>query len=112
MVKIMLAERQSELLGLSEALFEASLALSFGDNEWISDDDDNSSEDDISDVLELTAFEWTRIAILMSDGTRGPYNQFPKSRDFFSTSLQAPDRYFRKMFRYATFITYLSLTSA
>ena len=83
----------TELLGLSEALFEASLALSFGDNGWISDGDDNSSEDDISDVLELTAFEWMRIAILMLDGTRGPYNhnQFPKSRDFFSTSLQAPD---------------------
>ena len=78
MVKLMLAEQQSELLGLSEALFEASLALSFGDNEWISDDDDNSSKDDISNVLELTAFEWTRIAILMSDGTHGPYNQFPK----------------------------------
>jgi hypothetical protein len=112
MVKVMLTERQSELFGLSEALFEASLALSFGDNELISDDDENSSEDDISNILELTAFEWTRIAILMSDGTRGPYNQFPKSRDFFLTSLQAPDRYFRKMFRYAMLQTYLSLASS
>ena len=50
MVKIMLAEQQSELFGLSEALFEASLALSFGDDEWISDDDKNSSKDDISNM--------------------------------------------------------------
>ena len=50
MVKITLAEWQSELLGLSEALFEALLALSFGNNEWISDGDDNSSKDDISDA--------------------------------------------------------------
>ena len=62
-----------------------------------SDEHNSSEENDISDILELTVFEWTKIAILMSDGTRGPYNQSPKSKDFFLTLLQALDCYFRKM---------------
>ena len=98
-MKIMLAQQQSELLVLAESLFQASLVLDLIDDEGFLDEDGcDSDEDDIMDVLELTAFEWMKIAIMMSDGWRGPYNIFPKTRDFFLISLQAPDRYFHKMF--------------
>ena len=50
------------------------------------------------DVLELTAFEWMKIAIMMSNGWHGPYNVFLKPQDLFLISLQAPNHYFCQMF--------------
>ena len=91
-MKIMLAQQQSKLLVLVESLFQASLVLDLIDDEGFSD------EDDIMDVLKLTAFKWMKIAIMMSDGWHGPYNVFPKSQDLILISLQAPDCYFCKMF--------------
>ena len=73
----------------------SSLSGSRSDRCWGRSDSD---EDDIMDVLELTAFEWMKIAIMMSDGWHGPYNVFLKPQDFFLISLQAPDHYFCKMF--------------
>ena len=100
----MLAQQQSELLVLAESLFQASLVLDLIDNEEFLDEDGcDSDEDDIMDVLELTAFEWMKIAIMMSNGWCGPYNIFSKSQDFFLISLQAPDCYFRKMFQSVQF---------
>lgn len=59
------------------------------------------AEDDIADLLDLTALNWTEIALSMTgDGSRGSYDQIPKSVDFFSVCLQAPDREFRHMFRF------------
>ena len=54
-----------------------------GFNDTASNEDNYSEENDISDILKLTVFKWTKIAILMLDGTHGPYNQFPNSKDFF-----------------------------
>jgi hypothetical protein len=57
--------------------------------------------DDTSEILELSALDWAAVAERMSgDGSRGSYDQILKSADFFSVSLQAPDREFRHMFRY------------
>ena len=63
-MKIRLAQQQSELLVLAESLFQASLVLDLIDDEGFSD------EDDIMDVLELTA-KWMKIAMMMSDGWHG-----------------------------------------
>jgi hypothetical protein len=57
--------------------------------------------DDTSDILELSALDWAAVAERMGgDGSRGSYDQILKSADFFSISLQAPDREFHHMFRY------------
>jgi hypothetical protein len=55
-------------------------------------DDEDFKADDLSEIIELSALQWTELALSMSgDGSHGPYNQFPKSTNFFSTSLQALD---------------------
>ena len=67
-MKIMLAQQHSKLLVLVESLFQASLVLDLIDEEGFSDDDGCDLDDnDIMDVLKLTAFKWTKIAIMMSD---------------------------------------------
>jgi hypothetical protein len=59
--------------------------------------------DDTSEVLEISALNWAEIAERMSgDGSRGSYDRIPKSADFFSVSLRAPDREFRHMFRWGS----------
>lgn len=56
-------------------------------------------DDDVSDLLELEDLLWLETASLLTgDGSRGPYNQFPKTQEFFSTSLQSPDHQFRHIF--------------
>ncbi|CAK5267076.1 unnamed protein product [Mycena citricolor] len=57
--------------------------------------------DGYSEILQLAGFQWSDLAewISAEDRSRGPYNQIPKSLDFFSVCLQAPDREFRHMFR-------------
>ena len=83
-MKITLAQQQSELLVLAESLFQASLVLDLIDDEGFRDEDRfDSDEDNIMDVLELTALEWMKIAIMMSDGWHGPYNVFLKPQNFF-----------------------------
>lgn len=70
------------------------------DEEEFSEDEDFS----VAELLELNAINWFGIAdsfYKQGPGSRGPYNQIPKSKDFFSCCLQAPDREFRHMFRYA-----------
>ena len=90
-MKITLAQQQSELLVLAESFFQASLVLDLIDDDGFSDEDrSDSDEDDIMDVLELTAFEWMKIAIMMSDGWHGPYNVFLKPQDFFFDILAGP----------------------
>jgi hypothetical protein len=101
MVRITKAQHQAEYLGYSQSLFEYAITLEEDeDDNILLDDEDFEADDQISEIIELSALQWTQLALSMSgDGSRGPYNQFPKSTDFFSTSLQAPDRYFRRMFR-------------
>jgi hypothetical protein len=106
MVKKTKAQHQAEYLKYASDLFEYAVALDDDDNDHNipADDDDSDSltgnDNDLSEILELSALQWMQIALAMSgDGSRGPYNQFPKSADFFAISLQAPERYFRQMFR-------------
>ncbi|KAG1824894.1 uncharacterized protein BJ212DRAFT_1295949 [Suillus subaureus] len=48
----------------------------------------------------LKALEYrSSAASITGDGSRGPYNQIPRSKDFFSCCLQGPDREFRHHFR-------------
>ena len=59
-------------------------------------------EDQSLGDTELLAISWVHVAATLCDGVpRGSYDQIPKSKDFFATALQAPDRWFRQMFRYA-----------
>jgi hypothetical protein len=102
------AQTQADAIYVAERFFEASLALEddtdLDGSGLLEEEDLLAAEllaDDISEVLELAALNWTEIArYMVGDGSRGPYNQIPKSVDFFSVCLQAPDREFRHMFRY------------
>jgi hypothetical protein len=105
-MKITLAQQQSKLLALAESLFQASLVLDLIDDEGFSDEDGcDLDEDEIMDVLELTAFEWTKIAMIHDVRWTAWTIQyiFLKSQDFFLIFLQAPDRYFHKMFQSVQF---------
>ena len=107
MVKKTKAQHQAEYLKYASNLFEYAIALDnddLNDDNISADDEDSDSksgnDNNLGEILELSAFQWMQIALAMSgDGSRGPYNQFPKSADFFAISLQAPERYFRQMFR-------------
>ena len=107
MVKKTKAQHQTEYLEYANNLLLYAVALDNDpdDDSDIQDDDKDfagldSDDNDLSEVLELTSLQWTQIVLSLSgDGSRGPYNQFPKSTDFFAVSLQAPERYFRRMFR-------------
>ena len=105
MVKKTKVQHQAEYLKYASDLFEYAVALdndpNDDDDDIPADDEDSSShnDNDLGEILELSALQWMQIALAMSDGSRGPYNQFPKSADFFAISLQAPERYFRQMFR-------------
>lgn len=53
----------------------------------------------VAEILELEGLFWLEAASsLTGDGSHGRYNQYPKSKDFFSTSLQNPDCQFRHLF--------------
>ena len=98
MVKKTKTQYQAEYLRHANTLFQYAVALDDDDDDEF--DSDLASDNDLSEVLELTALQWTQIVLALSgDGKRGPYNQFPKSTDFFAVSLQAPERYFWRMFR-------------
>ncbi|KAG0707246.1 hypothetical protein DFH29DRAFT_897858 [Suillus ampliporus] len=66
-------------------------------NEDDLDDDDYLSD---SDALLMAALEYRFLAAsITGDGSRGPYNQIPWCKDFFSCCLQSPNREFRHYFR-------------
>ena len=102
MVKKTKAQHQAEYLKYANHLLQYAVALDHDDDDILPDDDDfgSDSDNDLSEVLELSALQWLKIVLILTgDGSRGPYNKFPKSIDFFSVSLQAPERHFRRMFR-------------
>jgi hypothetical protein len=86
MVKKTRAQHQAEYLKYANDLFEYAVALDDDDDDDIPLDDEDfgsDSDNDLSEVLELSALHWTQIALALSgDGSRGPYNQFQKSSDF------------------------------
>ncbi|KAJ3709399.1 hypothetical protein C8R42DRAFT_446477 [Lentinula raphanica] len=77
------------------------------DSESDTNDSDDSESDnerfgdkEAADLLELQAVLFVNLAMsLVGDGSRGPYFQLPKSKDFFECCLSAPDRIFRFIFR-------------
>ncbi|KAJ3747300.1 hypothetical protein DFH05DRAFT_1479357 [Lentinula detonsa] len=75
------------------ALLAASEALDNNEDVDLPLDD----PDDNSEVL-AAALMFQKVLEIKGNGTRGNYNQFPKSKDWFSTSLQQP-RWFRSNYR-------------
>jgi hypothetical protein len=85
MVRTTKAQHQAEYLEFAHNLFEYVFALEEDEDDKILLDDEDFELEDLNEIIELSALEWTRLALAMSgDGTRGPYNQFPKSIDFFT----------------------------
>lgn len=98
------AETQADVLAMAGAMFTASILLEddLDEADLLALDAEEAElfHDDISDTLDVSALNWVAIAEFMAgDGSRGTYDQIPKSKDFFSVSLMAPDREFRHMFR-------------
>ena len=99
------AETQGDLLHIAEMFMAASMALEDDpiDAKLLGLEESEAAdllEDDTGEVFELTALNWLEIVRYMTgDGSRGTYDQIPKSADFFSVCLRAPDREFRHMFR-------------
>ncbi|KAF9059602.1 hypothetical protein BDP27DRAFT_1497896 [Rhodocollybia butyracea] len=57
-------------------------------------------ESSAAGLLELLGLSYMDLASsLTGDGSRGPYNQFPKPSDFFQCCLLAPDHIFHSVFR-------------
>jgi hypothetical protein len=80
-----------------EGLLAASIALEDApDLDLFIDEDEFEADliaEDNSEILELSALNWITIAEEMANtGFRGAYNLIPKSADFFSVCLRAPDR--------------------
>jgi hypothetical protein len=98
------AQTQSDLLYVAENIMTASVLLEDDPHDTdlfgMEEEEDDFWNDDVSDVLDLAALNWMAIAQSMSgDGSRGTYDQIPKSADFCTVCLQAPAREFRHMFR-------------
>lgn len=121
-----IAELQKELTDTASLLFFVSSTLeeessyskprnSGDDLGTLQDEDDGLDWDDeegtwgedreldghgAAELLELLGLSYMDLAAsLTGDGSRGPYNQFPKPSDFFQCCLLAPDRIFRSVFR-------------
>ena len=63
-------------------------------------DGEDGFESFVTEILEMHATITLQMAAsLTGDGSRGSYNRYAKSADFFSTTLQSPDRQFRHQFR-------------
>ena len=96
------AEIQANLAAIMETLFAASVAL---DEDPLNDQEkeptsEDMDVDDIAEVLFLAGVEAMEDVIKMAgDGSRGPYGQISKSKDWFIAALQSPDRDFRRTFR-------------
>jgi hypothetical protein len=98
------AQAQSDAFSMAEGFLAASLVLDDDLNiDLFNDEDDfeaNLIADDTLELFELSAPNWIAIAEQMTGGdSRSFYNLIPKSVDFFSVCLRAPDREFRHMFR-------------
>jgi hypothetical protein len=98
------AQAQSDAFFMAEGFLAASLVLDDDlDIDLFDDEDDFEADliaDDSLELFKFSALNWIAIAEQMTGGdTRGPYNLIPKSVDFFSVCLRAPDREFRHMFR-------------
>ena len=78
----------------------ASMLFHDSDEDNSDNDNDNSHNTDDCDTFELLALHYlSEAAELAGDGTRGPYNQAPKSTDFFDIMMTSPDRTFRHLVR-------------
>ncbi|KAJ4465180.1 hypothetical protein C8J55DRAFT_493599 [Lentinula edodes] len=87
------AEIQHNIVTAAHNFIEASILLEdLCDDDISLDDPDNDYMED-AELLELAGME------MDGDGTRGAYNQFPKSKDWFPASLQQPDRWFWSNYR-------------
>ena len=78
------AALEAECLSTAEGLLVTSLLLDDSDSDEDSEipDDDSDAED--RNIFELIALHYvSKAAELAGDGTRGPYNQEPRSADFF-----------------------------
>ncbi|KAK6988342.1 hypothetical protein R3P38DRAFT_2804611 [Favolaschia claudopus] len=88
------AEQQAdELLVLSLLLeedddLEAELmGIDLADEELDVWDSSLLADNELTELLELVALDWMEIAAYLGDTSRGPYNDIPKSTDFFSVLL-------------------------
>jgi hypothetical protein len=115
MFRTTLSAVQAELLDFTETLFVAADLLNdniddFDDlaeliqgeelDNFEFEDGEDTFDNFVSQILEMHALVTFQIASsLTGDGLRGSYNQYAKSADFFSTTLQSPDRQFRHQFR-------------
>ncbi|KAJ7818126.1 hypothetical protein B0H14DRAFT_3474107 [Mycena olivaceomarginata] len=92
-------QTQSDLIYTAEGLLAVALASEddpdleqlalFEDEEAFEAD---LLADNTSELLEVSALNWIEIAQRMDgDGSRGPYDQIPKSADFFSAAQMHPD---------------------
>ncbi|KAK7041002.1 hypothetical protein R3P38DRAFT_2768419 [Favolaschia claudopus] len=84
------AEQQAdELLVLSLLLeedddLEAELmGIDLADEELDVWDSSLLADNELTELLELVALDWMEIAAYLGDTSRGPYNDIPKSTDFF-----------------------------
>ncbi|KAJ3925736.1 MAG: hypothetical protein NXY57DRAFT_1043852 [Lentinula lateritia] len=96
----MKAEIQHNIVTAAHNFIKASILLEdLCDDDIPLDDLDNDYMED-AELLELAGVMTLQLAMEMDgDGTRGAYNQFPKSNDWFPASLQQPDRWFRSNYR-------------
>jgi hypothetical protein len=96
------AEYEAELANWAETLLLCSAALN-DDTDWSDDEEDEEFDDTVGtdgEALELLALEQLGIMECLSgDGSRGPYDNIPKSKDFFPGLLSNPERRFRHFFR-------------
>ena len=104
-----LRDLQDELYNDGMVILEVSEILDDGCDEPPDIEDRDMDEyeqpaDSDSDILRIYAATWIEAGVaLLGDGSRGPYFQVPKSQDWFSCALQAPDRDFRAVFRCAIY---------
>ena len=115
MPRTTLSAVQAELLDFMETLFVAVDLLNdniddFDDlaelmqgeelDNFEFEDGEDTFDNFVSQILEMHALVTLQIASsLTGDGSRESYNQYAKSADFFSTTLQSPDHQFRHQFR-------------
>ena len=87
-----------DLNGLDELGIPAEHAEELDSFEY--QDGEDGFESFVTEILEMHATITLQMAALLTgDGSRGSYNRYAKSADFFSTTLQSPDRQFRHQFR-------------
>ncbi|KAJ7140544.1 hypothetical protein C8R43DRAFT_954829 [Mycena crocata] len=84
-------QTQADVLHIAETMMAASVALEDDPDEadllGYTEEEADLFDDDIAEILDLTALNWMAIAQCMTgDGSRGTYDQIPKSVDFFSNS--------------------------